>query len=274
MYAQRARFAANFPTSSELDRPSTLCSSPSARSLPPGPLPGSAHQVAQYYIRRPNITTSGSVTSARLWAVVWSSSVGSTWTLVLRELDGDSRHGPVRDWISSGEPVSHPQPTALVHELLAARGLRLYCEATGRGTHSRRWLGYVCVTADPVTRVRPPGLALDQLTGGVSVVAVTGELDMVTAPALQTCIRQQLTATPTHLIVDLQSVRFLGVSGLNCLLAVQELAQQTPGSQLHLAGLANCAVARPLTLTGVLKLFNNYPTLADALAALINGRTR
>lgn len=192
---------------------------------------------------------------------------------MLRELDGDSRPGPVRDWISSGEPVSHPQPTALVHELLATRGLRLYRETTGHGTHSRGWLGYVCVTADPVT-VRPPGLALDQLTGGVCVVAVTGELDMVTAPALQTCIRQQLTATSTHLIVDLQSVHFLGVSGLNCLLAVQELAQQTPGFQLHLAGLANCAVARPLTLTGVLKLFNNYPTLADALATLTNGRTR
>ncbi len=70
----------------------------------------------------------------RVWAAVWCSSVGSTWTLELRELDDNTPLGRVRDWISSGVPISQPEPTALAYQLLAARGLRLY--------HLIHWLGY------------------------------------------------------------------------------------------------------------------------------------
>lgn len=100
---------------------------------------------------------------------------------------------------------------------------------------------------------------------GVCVVAVDGELDMLTAPLLDTCIRDQLAAVPTHLILDLQSVRFLGSNGLTCLLQARELTQRTTGTRLHLAGLANRLVARPLEVTNLLDLFETYPTLADAL---------
>lgn len=97
------------------------------------------------------------------------------------------------------------------------------------------------------------------------MVAVDGELDMLTAPLLDTCIRDQLAAVPTHLILDLQSVRFLGSNGLTCLLQARELTQRTTGTRLHLAGLANRLVARPLEVTNLLDLFETYPTLADAL---------
>jgi anti-anti-sigma factor len=122
-----------------------------------------------------------------------------------------------------------------------------------------------------ITPAQMLGLTLHHPSSGVSVVAVNGELDMLTAPLLGTCVRQQLATTPAHLILDLQPVRFLGVSGLTYLLYVRELAQQPPRFRLHLTGLTNRAVARPLELTGVLKLFNAYPTLADGLAALTNG---
>jgi hypothetical protein len=79
-------------------------------------------------------------------------------------------------------------------------------------------------------------------------------------------------STWTLEIVDLQSVNFLGVSGLSCLLCIRELVGQTPGSQLHLAGLANRTVARPLKRIGLLKLVDSYPTLADAVATLANER--
>jgi anti-sigma B factor antagonist len=100
---------------------------------------------------------------------------------------------------------------------------------------------------------------------GVCVVAVAGELDLLTAPLLDACVREQLAAAPTNLILDLQAVRFLGASGLSCLLRAREGVQQTTGVRLHLAGLVTRAVARSLEVTGLLEQFDTYPCLIDAL---------
>jgi anti-sigma B factor antagonist len=83
------------------------------------------------------------------------------------------------------------------------------------------------------------------------VVAVVGELDMLTASLLEACLREQLADVPAHLILDLEAVRFLGASGLSCLLRVHEHAQQGGGTQLHLAGLVTRVVARSLQVTAV-----------------------
>jgi anti-anti-sigma factor len=108
-------------------------------------------------------------------------------------------------------------------------------------------------------------------TGKVCVLTVDGELDMLTVPQLRACASDQLAAGPAHLIIDLRRLRFLGVSGLSCLLQVRELVEQHPVSQLHLAGLASRLVARPLKISGLLGFFDSYPTLADALTALATG---
>jgi anti-sigma B factor antagonist len=100
---------------------------------------------------------------------------------------------------------------------------------------------------------------------GVCVVAVAGELDLLTAPLLDACVREQLAAAPTNLILDLQAVRFLGASGLSCLLRAREGVQQTTGVRLHLAGLVTRAVARSLEVTGLREQFDTYPCLIDAL---------
>jgi len=111
------------------------------------------------------------------------------------------------------------------------------------------------------------GLTVQHAAVGVCVVTVDGELDMVTAPLLEACLREQLATGPTHLVLDLQPVRFMASNGLNCLLRIHELAQTT-GVQLHLAGLVTRAVARPLQVTQLLEVFNTYPTLSHALTAL------
>ncbi|MGH3782518.1 MAG: STAS domain-containing protein [Pseudonocardiaceae bacterium] len=115
------------------------------------------------------------------------------------------------------------------------------------------------------------GLTVAQPAVGTRVVAVDGELDALTAPVLEACVREQLAAAPAHLILDLQPVSFLGSSGLSCLLHARELAEQTTGTQLHLAGLVTRVVARPLQVTGLAERFDTYPTLAEALAALTRG---
>lgn len=111
------------------------------------------------------------------------------------------------------------------------------------------------------------GLTVQHPAVGVCVVTVDGELDMVTAPLLEACLREQLATGPAHLVLDLQPVRFMASNGLNCLLGIHELAQ-TAGVQLHLAGLVTRAVARPLQVTQLLEVFNTYPTLSHALTAL------
>lgn len=53
-------------------------------------------RLSQHHTDHPQIISS----PVRVWAAVWCSSVGPTWTLELSELDGNT--GRVRDWISSG----------------------------------------------------------------------------------------------------------------------------------------------------------------------------
>lgn len=111
-------------------------------------------------------------------------------------------------------------------------------------------------------------LTVQHPSAGICVVTVDGELDMLTTPLLDTCLREQLAVAPAHLVLDLAPVRFFSSTPLNCLLLVRELVGQLPGTQLHLAGVAARVVARPLQVTGLMELFDAYPTLADALAAL------
>ncbi|MGB8961117.1 MAG: hypothetical protein WCC38_04050 [Pseudonocardiaceae bacterium] len=85
---------------------------------------------------------------------VWCCSVGTTWTLEVRELDPDTTLGTIVDRISSGVPITQPEPDTLARELLAARGLRLIGDATAAlGTRSRRRSGYVCVDAELIAPV-------------------------------------------------------------------------------------------------------------------------
>lgn len=112
-------------------------------------------------------------------------------------------------------------------------------------------------------------LTVERPTGEVCVVTVGGELDMLTAPTLEACLGEQLSTAPHHLVVDLQRVSFLDSKGLNCLLRARE-ATQTTTTQLHLAGLVTRAVARPLEVSQLLEVFTTYPTVTQALAALVD----
>jgi hypothetical protein len=79
---------------------------------------------------------------------VWCRSVGSAWTLELRELDRDTPWGTIRDWISSGVPISQPAPPeTLARTLLAEHGLSLVRDpSVVSGTHTRHGIGYVRAT--------------------------------------------------------------------------------------------------------------------------------
>lgn len=78
---------------------------------------------------------------APVLAAVWCCSVGTSWTLELHQL---SRGMTLVDWISSGVPISQPEPPEeLARTLLTERGLQLYGDSlTGPCTGTRRSIGY------------------------------------------------------------------------------------------------------------------------------------
>ncbi|WP_231122516.1 STAS domain-containing protein [Mycobacterium colombiense] len=104
---------------------------------------------------------------------------------------------------------------------------------------------------------------------GVSVVSVSGEIDLVTAPALEQAISAVVADSPTALIIDLSAVEFLGSVGLKILAATYERLSRETGFGVVARG---PATRRPIHLTGLDKTFPLYPTLDDALTGVRDGK--
>lgn len=131
----------------------------------------------------------------------------------------------------------------------------------------------------PVTPAEPPavrrgGDADDQITLSLRrpaphqiVIEVGGEVDMLTSPQLRAAVLEQFEpAADTELVVlGMDGVTFLGTSGLAVLIEVREAAHAA-GVELRLACTAR-RVLRPLTIAGLVPLFDIHATLDEALAA-------
>jgi anti-sigma B factor antagonist len=101
---------------------------------------------------------------------------------------------------------------------------------------------------------------------GQVVVEVGGEVDMLTSPQLRTTVLEQFETEGVNLVVlVLDAVTFLGTSGLAVLIEVREAAQNA-GVQLRLVCTAR-RVLRPLTIAGLVPLFDVHETLEQALSA-------
>lgn len=115
-------------------------------------------------------------------------------------------------------------------------------------------------------------LSVSHHGSGVSVIEIVGELDALTTPLFDECLREQLHGSPTHLIIDLTEVTFLGSSGLAALVQCSRTLEAAgSGSNLHLTGATHRAVRRPLELVGLLPLFSIHATQDDALAHIGSG---
>jgi anti-sigma B factor antagonist len=121
--------------------------------------------------------------------------------------------------------------------------------------------------------IRRSGDADDQITLSTStpatgqvVVEVGGEVDMLTSPQLRSAVLEQFGTDGVELVVlVLDGVTFLGTSGLAVLIEVREAAH-TAGVELRLVCTAR-RVLRPLTIAGLVPLFDVHETLDQALAA-------
>ncbi|MDI9893263.1 MULTISPECIES: STAS domain-containing protein [Nocardiaceae] len=101
--------------------------------------------------------------------------------------------------------------------------------------------------------------------GRVAVVAVSGELDITTAPALATAIQGQIESTPSALIIDLSAVSFLASAAMTVLATTQ----QDHGDTVAFSVVADGpTTSRPIKLMGLDQEFALHADLASARAAL------
>ncbi|HEX2313757.1 MAG TPA: STAS domain-containing protein [Thermomonospora sp.] len=97
--------------------------------------------------------------------------------------------------------------------------------------------------------------------GGHAVVTASGELDLYTAPRLQTALAALLREEAGSVVVDLSGVEFCDSTGMNVLLAAMKRLEERGGT-FELAG-PRPAVRRILQVTGLDTVF----TITDALPA-------
>lgn len=94
------------------------------------------------------------------------------------------------------------------------------------------------------------------------VVAISGDLDMATAPEVADAIQSVVEHEPAALIVDLSRVRFLASAGINLLINVHR--DLLPSKRFGIVA-DGPATSRPLTVIGVDTILAVYRTLDEAL---------
>lgn len=98
----------------------------------------------------------------------------------------------------------------------------------------------------------------------VAVVAVSGVVDMLTSPQLETAIDSALGQNPAGVVIDFTEVEFLASAGMGVLVAAHDKA----GSDVAISVVADGpATSRPLKLVGIADIVSMYPSLDEALAA-------
>lgn len=114
-----------------------------------------------------------------------------------------------------------------------------------------------------------PGCTIEErAVGDIAVVAVSGTLDVLSAPDLEAHIKATATGSPSAVVVDLSAVDFLGSSGMGVLVTAH--SDLTPAIRLALVA-DGPATSRPLKLIGIADIIDIFATLDEALSALSAG---
>ncbi|CCQ13496.1 Anti-sigma factor antagonist [Rhodococcus sp. AW25M09] len=102
------------------------------------------------------------------------------------------------------------------------------------------------------------------------ILAVSGELDLVTAPDLSESVALVLEKSPTAVVIDLSDVGFLASAGMSLLASTH---QQLGGGAGFAVVADGPATGRPLTLVGLDEVFGIYATVDEAFVAIHKGRS-
>jgi anti-anti-sigma factor len=131
---------------------------------------------------------------------------------------------------------------------------------------------------------QPASITTRTEPGGTPVIVVTGDLDIMRAPALDLAIEACLRETPTRLVFDLKDVPFVDSAGLNGLIRAAaegvavELRDPSPAVRrlLELSGTAQIltvvATAAPPALPDPPVVVDEEPDEPDAADLSIEGQ--
>jgi anti-sigma B factor antagonist len=98
--------------------------------------------------------------------------------------------------------------------------------------------------------------------GTWSVFAVSGELDLATAPGLRERVREMTPGGPLKVALDLTGVGFVDSSGLGAIVACLKHVRELGGDLVLVAPDAS-PVAKLLSLTGLEPSIARVPSLDD-----------
>jgi len=99
--------------------------------------------------------------------------------------------------------------------------------------------------------------------GEVAVVAVSGNIDATTAPALATALSGEIGHGSSKVVADFSAVAYTSSAGLRALLGALKEARQH-GGDFRLAGVRP-AVFRVLELSGFTSILKYFPDVPGAL---------
>ncbi|MDO8106538.1 STAS domain-containing protein [Isoptericola sp. b441] len=100
--------------------------------------------------------------------------------------------------------------------------------------------------------------------GDRTVIEVTGEIDVYTAPALREEIASLVDAEHTSIVVDLTQVSFMDSTGLGVLVGALKKVR-TLGGDLSLV-INEEKILKVFRITALTQVFAIHPSLAEALA--------
>ncbi|WP_329111634.1 STAS domain-containing protein [[Kitasatospora] papulosa] len=107
--------------------------------------------------------------------------------------------------------------------------------------------------------------------GALAVIALSGEFDITTAPAVRSRALDLIAAGHPDLVADLTGVTFCDSSGLGVLIGIWRCAKDADGS-LTLAAIPE-RLGRLLSVTGMDTLLPAHPSTETALMAHQRNRT-
>jgi anti-sigma B factor antagonist len=102
--------------------------------------------------------------------------------------------------------------------------------------------------------------------GNVPIVAVSGEVDIYSAPALKDKITELIRAGQDTLIVDLGNISFLDSTGLGALVEARAATSEAGGSLPVVCSQER--ILKLFTITGLDRVFTIHPSVGDAVADL------
>lgn len=103
-------------------------------------------------------------------------------------------------------------------------------------------------------------------SGGIRVLAVSGEVDLFTAPELKIAAQRELDDGATRLIVDLTATRFLDSTALGVLIGLVKRVRPLGGD----VAIVNTepTTAKTFSITGLDDVFTVVETRDEAVTAL------